>query len=132
MAETQFNGSCICGAVNYRIANPFSFFQYCHCSRCRKTSGSAHAANILVKNEQFQWTQGADKVSTWQHPNAGFCNAFCTSCGSKLPWKTESGLYMVVPAGTLDDDLPHSPERSIHWESRANWYHEVGSLPVVP
>ena len=41
-------GSCLCGGVVYEIDPPFKIFQYCHCSRCRKFTGSAHAANLFV------------------------------------------------------------------------------------
>ncbi len=130
MSDNTLCGTCACGSVAYEITPPFQFFQYCHCSRCRKRSGAAHAANILLNRDQFTWTQGEELVNRWEHPAAvRFCNAFCTVCGSKLPWATRSGESVLVPAGTLDDAPTVLPERNIFWKSKAAWYREVGTLP---
>ena len=59
-------GSCVCGAVEYDITQPYRFFQYCHCSRCRKRSGSAHAANIAVLVDQFAWVCGEEHVKRYE------------------------------------------------------------------
>ena len=44
----MIEGKCLCGNVRYRITGPILNFQYCHCSRCRKFTGSAHAANVFT------------------------------------------------------------------------------------
>jgi len=131
VSDEVYSGTCLCGSVGYAIRPPFIFFHYCHCSRCRKTSGTAHASNILVKADQFQWLSGEDAVRRWECPDAEhFCNAFCTNCGSKLPWLTRNGRAYLVPAGTLDQDLDMLPERNVFWGSRADWYRETGELPT--
>ena len=58
MSSETIAGSCLCGSVQFEIRPPFAAFRYCHCSRCQKASGSAHAANILVPEAQFQWRAG--------------------------------------------------------------------------
>lgn len=130
MNQGSCSGSCLCGAVGYEIRPPYAFFQYCHCSRCRKFSGSAHAANILVAEGQFAWTQGEDQVRRYEVPDAKYyCTAFCAVCGSSLPWRTRNGKFVLVPAGTLDDDPGAALERNIYWASRAPWYQPVDDLP---
>jgi len=130
MNQGSCSGSCLCGAVGYEIRPPYAFFQYCHCSRCRKFSGSAHAANILVAEGQFVWTQGEDQVRRYEVPDAKYyCTAFCAVCGSSLPWRTRNGKFVLVPAGTLDDDPGAALERNIYWASRAPWYQPVDNLP---
>jgi hypothetical protein len=120
----------LCQAVGYEIRPPYVFFQYCHCSRCRKNSGSAHAANILVSEGQFAWTRGEDTVRRYELPDARyFCTAFCSVCGSSLPWRTRNGRFFLVPAGTLDGDPGAPVERNIFWDSRACWYERVDDLP---
>ena len=123
-------GSCLCGAVSYRFHGPEYVFQYCHCSRCRKFTGSAHAANILVKPEQFEWLAGEDQVGTFAHPDAKhFATSFCKICGSSLPWTSQTGGAVIIPAGTLDEDPGIRPTQNIFWASRAPWRAEVGDLP---
>ncbi len=122
-------GSCLCNAVTYQYSGPAFVFQYCHCSRCRKFTGSAHAANIIVDPRQFEWLSGEDMVGRFEHPEAKhFATCFCTRCGSSLPWMTKSARSVVIPAGTLDEDPGIKPVHNIFWHDRAPWREEVGDL----
>lgn len=124
-------GSCVCGAVHFELTPPFRFFQYCHCSRCRKRSGSAHAANIAVLADQLRFTAGAEEVQTFELPSAkSWGNAFCRRCGSGLPRLTRNGRAWIVPAGGLDADPIERPQRNIHFVSRAGWYAPAADLPT--
>lgn len=128
MSETH--GSCFCGKVRYSLSGNLGMFQYCHCSRCRKFTGSAHSANLFVSPEQLHWTAGAEWVGRYEPADTRFfATAFCTCCGSSLPWQSKSGKAVIVPAGTLDDDPGLRPTQSIFWGSRACWYEEVAGLP---
>ncbi len=123
-------GSCLCGEVVYEIKPPYTFFQYCHCSRCRKFTGAAHSASILVLREQFRWVTGEGLVKRFEVPDAKYyCTAFCSRCGSSLPWRARDGRFFLVPAGTLDGDAGAVVQRNIHWASRASWYESVDALP---
>ena len=49
-------GKCYCGAVQYRVADEFLYAANCHCSNCRRTTGSAfkpfgspHSANARIR-----------------------------------------------------------------------------------
>jgi hypothetical protein len=124
-------GSCVCGAVAFRIEGPYRGFQYCHCSRCRKKTGSSHAANVFVPVTQFAWERGEDKVKRFELPEAKYWStAFCTSCGSAVPWLTRNGKVMVVGAGALDEDPGVRPTRSVFFGSRAPWYVPVSDLEM--
>jgi hypothetical protein len=124
-------GSCLCGEVGYAISGSAGIFQYCHCSRCRKFTGSAHAANLFVRPNQFSWTQGQDFVGTFAPDNTKhFATAFCKRCGSSLPWQNKSGTIVVIPAGTLDGDPEIAPTQNIFWSSRASWYEHASGLPL--
>jgi hypothetical protein len=126
----SFKGSCLCGAVSYQFHGPEYVFQYCHCSRCRKFTGSAHATNIIVAPDQFEWLTGADQVGRFEHPEAKhFATSFCRQCGSSLPWEAQSGGAVVIPAGTLDDDPEIRPSQNIFWKDRVAWREAVESLP---
>lgn len=123
-------GTCVCGAVAFEVRPPYRFFQYCHCSRCRKRSGSIHAANLAVPAEQFVWLRGEDQVKTFELPSArSWSNGFCERCGSSMPWRTRNGRTVVVPAGALDDDPIERPARNVWMASRADWEVAASSLP---
>ncbi len=122
-------GSCLCGDVHYEVAGNLGVFQYCHCSRCRKFTGSAHGANLLVAPTDFKWTLGESKVGRFEHGDAKhFATSFCQRCGSSLPWLTQSGKAVVVPAGTLDGHPSIAPMHNIYYASHASWYKNAGDL----
>ncbi len=109
----------------------YRFFQYCHCTRCRKRSGSAHAANSAVVADQLSWIRGEERVRRFELPTAkAWCNGFCEVCGSGMPWLTRNGKAFIVPAGALDEDPGARPTRNVHFASRASWHVVAGALPV--
>ncbi len=122
-------GSCLCGEVHYEITGSLGIFQYCHCSRCRKFTGSAHAANIIVAPNQFKWIKGEEYLGRFEVAEAKhFATSFCNKCGSSLPWKSKSEKSVIIPAGTLDDDPEIRPFQNIFYESKADWYVEASEL----
>jgi hypothetical protein len=127
----KIRGSCLCGDASYEVALPFDRFVHCHCSRCRKATGTAHATNAVVKPGAFRWLVGGDLVSRFDLPTArSFATAFCRQCGSPLPHATRSGREIVIPAGSLNEDPTSGPDRHVHWGSRVAWYSHGDGLPV--
>lgn len=116
-------GSCLCKQVIYEITGPVEAFHWCHCSRCRKETGSAHAANLFTRPGGVKWLRGEQWVKRFDLPEAKrFSRAFCSHCGSPAPYLNRTGTHMIVPAGTLDADPGAVPQDNIHWNSRAPWY----------
>jgi hypothetical protein len=116
-------GSCLCGQVAFQVWGPFARFVLCHCSRCRKATAAAHAANLFTGPDHIQWLRGRDLIRRYQIPEArSFSKCFCTHCGSALPYVSRNGEHLIVPAGVLDGDPGVVPERQIFWDSRACWY----------
>lgn len=115
----QYSGSCLCKKVTFEVIGEFNGFFLCHCSRCRKETGSAHAANLFSKTAEFQWIGGRESVRTFRLSNTRFARTFCESCGSALP-TVESGR-IVVPAGSLDCDVDVKPNAHIFMGSKSNW-----------
>ncbi|TVZ41085.1 hypothetical protein P886_0424 [Alteromonadaceae bacterium 2753L.S.0a.02] len=129
MANTT-RGSCLCGEVSYELSGNIGLFQYCHCSRCRKFTGSAHGANLFVAIDQFKWLTGENFVSTYSPEfTKYFATAFCKQCGSSLPWHSKNGKVVIVPAGTLDTMPDIKPIQNIFCASRADWYVPPAELP---
>ena len=130
MTEHTTNGSCLCGKVTYEIRGNLGIFQYCHCSRCRKVTGSAFASNLFVSPADFEWLGGGELVGRYELESAKyFSTCFCKNCGSSLPWLAKTGKAVVVPAGTLDGDPSIRPVQNIFCASRARWFEQPGSLP---
>jgi len=129
MSDKKITGSCLCGEVSYEFTGPVKVFQYCHCTRCQKITGSAHASNIIIDPENFKWIRGEEKVGRYELSEAKhFASSFCKTCGSSLPWITQSKKAMIVPAGTLDDDPKVKPIHNIFYADKACWYENVDGL----
>jgi len=126
---TKHRGSCLCGAVTFEIEGTFDHFYLCHCERCRKDTGSAHAANLFSSSGTLKWLSGEDKVTTYDHRSEGHIKSFCSICGSALPNLQQEGALLVVPAGCLDSALCMRPQGHIFYADRACWDHDLEHLP---
>ena len=123
------HGACLCGSVSYEVRGPFSKFAHCHCARCRKATGAAHASNIYLKPEQ-PWVAGEELISRFDLPSAtSFARWFCRSCGSPVPRITRSGRTVVVPAGSLDDHPVEKPKARMFSGSEAPWVCAGDDIP---
>jgi hypothetical protein len=123
-------GSCNCGAVAFEYEGAPILCRNCHCGRCRRGRSAAHASNLGLRVAQFRWTRGEDRVATWKVPDAKFfAQAFCTTCGSKLPRVDASRDLVVVPLGSLDDDPGVRPTEHIFVADKAPWFEITDSLP---
>jgi hypothetical protein len=128
----SLRGSCLCGAVAYEVDEPFQHFLYCHCSRCRKATGTAHAANAVAPPHAFRWTKGETELVRYDLPIAnGFATTSCKHCGSPMPHLTRSGRRFIVPAGSLDDEPSTRPSAHAFWGSRAKWFNGDPDLRKV-
>ena len=114
-------GSCLCGDVRFEVEGEFEHFYLCHCSYCRKDTGSAHAANLFSSRAKLTWISGKDKVKDFNLPSTRHVKSFCSNCGSALPNTLMGGGIVMVPAGSLDSKIPVKPDAHIFIASRAEW-----------
>lgn len=119
----DYEGGCLCGRVRYRIVGPFHQFHLCHCSRCRRFSGTAYAANLLAGPHSLEWLKGESEVQRFELPDAkSFARAFCRHCGSMVPHEKRDHSGVIVPAGGLDKEPEMDPNDHIFYADRAGWY----------
>lgn len=124
-------GSCLCGTVTFQISGEFEAFFLCHCKRCRKDSGSAHAANLFSSRATLEWLSGHDSIQTYRVPETRHEKTFCIKCGSALPNVQVEGGFLVVPAGSLDGAIDIRPSAHICMVSRADWDTGLEDIPQV-
>lgn len=95
-------GECTCGAVAFEINADISDVFVCHCSICRRFTGSNGIAVIVIDNSLFRWLRGEDQIATWKKPDADWQGWFCRTCGSPLPGANDPARTFV-PAGLISD-----------------------------
>lgn len=128
--STSINGSCLCGEVRYELTSEPVWSHTCHCSRCRKATGSAFAANLFFEIGALRYASGQERVRSFAPPDAErFTHYFCSQCGSTLPFSNEARGLVGVPMGTLDDDPHYSPRAHIFVGSKAPWFAICDDLP---
>jgi len=123
---TTRKGSCLCGARTYEIEGDFEGVWICHCSNCRKASGSVGNAIIIVPKERFHWLTGADHGETFQlRPTYSVTR--CKTCGTPLPAEEDdSNVYLT--AGTLIDPLDAGIKTRIFCDSKADWDYDSDEI----
>ena len=131
MSRTILKGSCLCGAVKYEVAGDPKRFYHCHCSRCRKATGTGHASNLFLQPGELQWLSGEEQIRAFKVPEAKrFTNQFCATCGGRLPRQPVNTDAVVIPAGSLDDEPPIKPQSRIFAGSRTSWSCAGDGLPA--
>ncbi|CDX11275.1 Glutathione-dependent formaldehyde-activating GFA [Mesorhizobium sp. ORS 3324] len=120
-------GRCFCGQVRYEVADEFAYAANCHCSNCRRTTGSAFKAFAGIERDKFRLTAGDDKLLIYG--DTGGHDAHCGQCGSLLYSLVREGAYVHVPMGTLTDDPAIRPSAHIFVGSKAKWFTITDDLP---
>lgn len=122
-------GSCLCGAVEFEINGAISSVIHCHCSLCRKSTGTAYATNGFVDTDKFTISKGADNLSSFGF-KPGRNRHFCKSCGSPIySANADDPARIRVRLGTITSDISERPESHNFVASKANWDTIEGSLP---
>jgi hypothetical protein len=127
----QYSGSCLCGNVRFEVEGVFERFYLCHCEYCRKDTGSAHAANLFSSTAKLKWISGEDKVRSFNLPSTLHTKCFCSICGSALPKMQMNGTLLVVPAGSLNDEIRIRPNAHIFVSSKAGWDDALAEVPMI-
>ena len=106
---------------------------HCHCSRCRKVRGVAHATNLVIASDAIRFLKGEDLLTSYKVPEAKhFTHVFCRVCGASMPCVDQGRGIAVVPMGAFDSDPGVRAERHIFVASKAAWEELTDELPQFP
>jgi hypothetical protein len=120
-------GKCMCGAVQYAVANEFIYAMNCHCSNCRRTTGSAFKPFAGIEREKLEISEGEGDLMRFGGEQNH--DAHCRRCGSLLYSLVRDGAFVHVPMGTLVDDPTIRPTQHIFVGSKASWFTITDDLP---
>jgi len=133
--ERVIRGGCLCGGVRFEIERVAGPFELCHCNRCRKVSGSAFVAGLVVRAQDFRLVHGGELIRDYQAPIVeappAYRTSFCSRCGSPVPNPDPTQPIVEVPAGLLDDDPGARPDKHIFVELKAPWFTITDQLPQL-
>ncbi|QWL64957.1 GFA family protein [Aeromonas jandaei] len=120
----QLHASCFCGAIHLTLPDQFDYVGNCHCSECRKFSGSDYASVGGLDGSKVTVTQGEEALTRYRK-SAETTLAFCRNCGSSLFSEKQSSGKINLRLGILDDVPTQSPNFHIFVGSKAPW-HQIG------
>ena len=125
----MYKGSCLCGQVRVKIKGPIESIIHCHCSKCRKNSGTAYSTNGFVLKTDFAITNGEKNLSQFE-ASPGKIRYFCSTCGSPVYSASDSTPeYVRLRLGILDSDISERPMSHNFVTSKANWEDLDATLP---
>ena len=124
----RLTGRCLCGAVEYRVADAFRYAMNCHCSQCRRATGSAFKAFAGIPAADFVLVRGHAGLLV-HGDRAAAHDLHCGTCGSLLGSVVREGRFVHVTMGTLVDTPSIRPSRHIFVGSKAAWHEITDDLP---
>ena len=125
----RLRGKCLCGAVEYAVADAFEYALNCHCSNCRRATGSAFKPFAGIKREAMEVSRGADGILIYGDEQQAH-DVHCATCGSLLYSVVREGRYVHVTMGTLTDAPSIRPTAHIFAGSKAPWHEIADGLPA--
>ncbi|WP_072044867.1 GFA family protein [Aliterella atlantica] len=118
-------GSCLCGSVEFEIdGDEFNIYQ-CHCSLCKKQSGTTSNSSTIVGSDSLRFVKGNDSIKSWIK-DTGFRSDFCSNCGSPVPNPLRDLDLYWVPVGLLPASVKATVVAHLCTSTISTW-HLVGS-----
>lgn len=120
-------GRYLCGTVHYAVADEFVYAMNCHCSLCRRATGSAFKPFAGIERDKLSITSGQDDLMILGDENGN--DTRCKLCGSLLFSVVRNGAFVHVALGSLVDDPSVRPTEHIFVGSKAGWFAITDDLP---
>lgn len=125
----MMTGGCLCGSIRYEMRGSLGRSVFCHCSRCRKASGSVVAFNAPVAAKDFIVVSGEELLKSFKAAS-GVNRMFCANCGSQIVSRRDHAPEVLrLRLGTLDVPPAHGPEAHIFMSSKIPWFDTRDDVP---
>jgi hypothetical protein len=123
-ARGNFDASCLCGGIQLRYSGQVGPANYCHCSDCRKVTGSAFNIGVRVDRKDLAVDARTELKSYRSVNDQGrpIERYFCGTCGSPIytlhPTMAE---FAWVKAGIIHQAEVVQPAFEIWTQDRVKW-----------
>ncbi len=123
MAEDDFTGGCMCGALRYRARGEPIRVGICHCETCRRNTGAPFAVFAVFRRDQVTIESGE---TAFHQSSPASRRHFCKQCGSPVYSLWSGSADIDVYLGSLDTPEKLAPSYELWTVRRQPW------LPDMP
>ncbi len=135
---SELTGSCLCGAVHYRVAADPVVTRTCWCRDCQRLAANG-TVNMLIPTAALNSTGEVSGYAKTADSGNIITRKFCPQCGSHLFANSSARpQFTVVRVGTLDNPSAVRPAMNIWASSAPEWacldetMERVEQQPVPP
>jgi hypothetical protein len=121
MPDLPLTGGCMCGGIRFEIDRPLESASWCHCSRCRRRTGTGASVQGRTEPGALRVVAGEELLAEYRF-DEGWAKVFCGRCGSGL-WSQppdDSGVKSVR-FGAFDGDPGIEPSYHQFVDYAASW-----------
>jgi hypothetical protein len=113
---------CCCGDCTITVEGEPTLNGLCHCTSCRKRTGSAFGWSVYFPDGKVIAKSGEMRVFA-KDGDAGYNRSFCARCGTTLYWKSFGFLpdQTGIAGGCFVDDALPEPSLSAQDKDRCAW-----------
>jgi len=116
----MISGNCLCGEVVYQLNSDINTIVFCHCSRCRKQTGTAFNSSAIIKKKDFTFIKGETNVKIYAKD--GVNRHFCSNCGSHIfSVRDNDRNNYRLRIGLINEPIMTENRIHIYTDSKANW-----------
>ena len=126
------DGGCFCGKLRYRLQPRPMFVYCCHCTECRRQTGSAYVINGQIELDRVELLAGRP-LQVPVPTESGYPHDIyrCQTCLTAVWSNYGRRDWMVfVKIATLDDAAAFVPEAHIYVRSKLAWVALDATIPA--
>ncbi len=125
----MYTGQCLCGQVRFEFDTRPTDVSICHCSLCRRMTGTAFGVYVKVPTTELKLMSGGDQITSYSVTDKlSMCS--CQNCGSYIYARhSDYSEFTYVCLGVLDDNADIRPGYHEFVGSKASWFDIHDSLP---
>lgn len=129
MDTSSATGSCLCGAVRFRVTLPSKWVAHCHCTWCRRAHGAPFVTWAGFPTARFA-LEADSEAPAWYTSSPGARRAHCARCGSPMFFEsTRWPGEMHVARALIEGPLDREPSAHVFYETHVPWLDVADALP---
>lgn len=118
----KHRASCSCGQVEIRCGGEPAMISACHCTACRKRTGSAFGVAAFFNRDDVQTGGQTSTYSRTADSGFDIVFHFCPHCGSTVYWlPARLPDKIAVALGAFSTITFEAPLKEVYTENRFSW-----------